>query len=85
MFTTTLPLVGLEPFVKVNASPSASVAVTLPFTGVSSLVVLLSLLATGASFTGLTVTSITTVVSPPFPSLITISNESLPLKSVLGV
>ncbi|MNI59297.1 hypothetical protein D3C73_1144540 [compost metagenome] len=78
-------MVGLEPLVKVNASPSTSVAVTVPLTVTSSLVVLASLLATGASFTGVTVMVIVAVDSPPFPSLAFTVKLSVPLKFALGV
>ncbi|MOA02330.1 hypothetical protein D3C78_1217770 [compost metagenome] len=69
MFTTTEPLVGLAPLVKVNVSPSASVAVTVPFTATSSLVVLASLPATGASLTGLTVMLTIATLLSELPSL----------------
>ncbi|MNE66617.1 hypothetical protein D3C80_1621740 [compost metagenome] len=84
-FTTTVPFVGSVPFSVVSGSPSASLAVTLPVTGLFSSVDTGSAVTTGTSLTGVTVTSITTLVSPPLPSLIIISNESLPLKSASGV
>ncbi|MOA10670.1 hypothetical protein D3C78_1305700 [compost metagenome] len=69
VFTITEPLVGLVPLVKVNVSPSASVAVTVPFTATSSLVVLASLLAIGASLTGLTVMVTVATLLSELPSL----------------
>ncbi|MNC37278.1 hypothetical protein D3C75_858340 [compost metagenome] len=51
----TLPLAGSEDLAKVGVSPSASVAVSWPLTGVSSAVVAVRSLPTGASLAGLTV------------------------------
>ena len=57
--------------VTVKASPSKSVSFvnTFPVAGVSSEVVLISSVAKGASFIGLTTMSIKPVSVPPLPSL----------------
>ncbi|MNY31523.1 hypothetical protein D3C86_1656900 [compost metagenome] len=55
VLTMTLPLAGSVALAKVGVSPSASVAVSWPLTGVSSAVVAVRSLPTGASLTGVTV------------------------------
>ena len=64
--TVTVPCVGSlsGSSVKVGTSPSTSVAVTLPATGVSSGVVTPTGGPAGASFTGVTMTSTVIVVVP---------------------
>ena len=64
---------------KVSGSPSASVAVIVPLTEESSLVITAGAVATGATLVGLTVTLIVTVVVPPLPSLIVTVNTSVQL------
>ncbi len=49
--TTTAPFVGSVALLNTSGLPSASLAVTVPLTGVSSAVVRASALATGTSFT----------------------------------
>ncbi len=66
---TTLPCVGPATLLYVSVSPSTSVAVTLPVTGVSSFVLLLESLATGASFTAVTVSVTVFVAESAVPSL----------------
>ena len=69
-FTTTTPLLAMVAILAVRASPSKSesFAITEVVTGVSSLVVAASSVATGASFTGLTVTTTIAVSHNPEPS-----------------
>ena len=62
------PVAGPATRRKVRASPSTSVAVTFPVRAVSSAVVKLPLLATGASFTERTVKETVAVFVPPCPS-----------------
>ncbi len=52
----------------VSVSPSTSVAVTLPVTGMSSLVLLLESAATGASLTAVTVSVTVFVAESTVPS-----------------
>ena len=68
---TTVPF-GADAETTVNGSPSSSVSLvkTATVTGVSSLVVATSLVATGGSLTGSTVTVTVAVDVPPLPSLI---------------
>jgi hypothetical protein len=69
--TTVAPCAGTEAPVTVSAwlSGSLSLASTVTVTAVFSGVVALSSLATGAPFTGLTVTDTVAVAVPPLPSL----------------
>ncbi len=68
---TAVPWDGEPTEVTVKLSPSTSLSLASTFTvpGVSSSVVNTSSLATGGSFTGLTVTCTVAVAVPPFPSL----------------
>ncbi len=63
----------------VSVSPSTSVAVTLPVTGVSSLVLLLESLATGASFTAVTLSVTVFAAESSVPSFALNVKLSLPL------
>ncbi len=60
-------------------SPSTSVAVTLPMTGVSSSVLLLESAATGASFTAVTVSVTVLAAESSVPSFALKVKLSLPL------
>ncbi|MNR36336.1 hypothetical protein D3C85_1542420 [compost metagenome] len=51
----------------------------VPLTGVFLLVTTAGAVATGASFTGVTVTETVTAVVPPLPSLTVMINTSVPL------
>ena len=79
--TTTVPCVGTLVPVTDNVLPSTSVSLlnTLIIVAVSSDVVFVSSLATGASLTAFTVTSIVAVVLPPLPSLTVTVKLSFPL------
>ena len=66
-------------WLKVRVSPSASLALTAPETAVSSAVVALALLATGASFTAVTVIVNVAVLLTRAPSLARKVKASPPL------
>ena len=67
VLTTTVPCDGSVAFVNVSVPPSTSVAVSVPVAGVSSLVVLLTSDATGASLAPLMVI-VRTAMSVRLPS-----------------
>ena len=83
-FTTTTPCAGPVTVMKVNVSPSTSVAVSVPLAGVSSFVVIDWSLATGASLTGVTVIA-TRPVSVNVPSKTVYSKLAGPWKLAAGV
>ncbi len=74
-----MPCAGPVTLLYVSVSPSTSVAVTLPVTGVSSFVLLLESLATGASFTAVTVSVTVFVDESSVPSFPLNVKLSLPL------
>ena len=79
------PFFGCATTVKVRASFSASVADRVIFSAVSSGVASVCAMASGASFTAVTVIPTVATAESSFPSLALKVKESVPLKSVFGV